>query len=138
MMRPKNLELPTFMNELLVKCGINLLPGNKYVVSDSVKMKNQSFKSVKSNVTNSIDHFIELQNGEIGSVHKYIQSHNEVYLLLRKYDVYAHEQVHHLIKIKPTEQYKVCLCSDIHCKLLYLKLGFLELVTKEPNFFEIN
>lgn len=107
---------------------------NKFFIGDSAKVKTQHFKSTKSKKTQSIDHFIQMKDGIIGSVSSFIQFENKIYLVLQSYDVI--EKCYHLRKIKSNQSVHVYSINDIAYKLLYIQFADTQAIVKEPNSFE--
>lgn len=132
MLCAKKQQLPDFIKSM----KLNFAQDKKYTMSDSIEIKSQKFKSLQSKETKSIDFFMQMQNGKIGCAINYIEIGDRIHVILQKYEMF--EQAHHLMRIKPTAIYHTCLCSDISCKLLYMKFGAFEIVAKEPNLYEIN
>lgn len=124
-------EISEYEQEILREKGV--LPiKNKFVVSDSIKIKNQTFKSDKSKATNSIDRYMEMRDGLIGCATKYVKFKNDFYILFEEFDVT--EEFYHLKRVKSTGKIKVYSCSDINAKLLYMKFGSFEIVTRSQIF----
>lgn len=116
---------------ILIEC----LPNDKFEFGHACKIKKEIYKSTKSPVTKSIDHFIQMKNSEdIGSATLYVNNNGKIYVLVKLYEIIEKHQ--HLIRIKATEQYKVFAASQIESKLIYMKFGSFEIVAKEPNVFE--
>lgn len=134
LMRGKLVEMPQDIAAALHQQNIKSTIGNQFFAGDAVNYKTQHYKSRKSNVTKSIDYFIEMINGEIGSAHIYVEYKNKIYVVLEKYEVI--EIVYHLKKVKPSGIYKVYSFDNIANKILFLNFAHAEVLTKEPNFFE--
>lgn len=100
----------------------------------SVTINNQAFKSVYSNTTNCIDYFLEMKDGIIGCAVFYPVQNNEIFVLLKVYDI--EKENYHLSEVAPNSQFAVYPIEAIKEKLLYLKFGPIEVVSKDPNFYE--
>lgn len=120
----------------LIEFGITPNEEDKFVLSHSIRMKNQNFKSVNSPITKSIDYCIQMCSGEIGCAIWYIQFEGKIHVLLEEYTIIEHVQ--HLMKIEKTGRLKVHLCEQIDCKLLFMTFGCFTIAAKEPNFYEVN
>lgn len=98
----------------------------------------QVFKSTASVRTKSIDYFVQIADGSIGSIEMFIQL-EKPYVIVKKYEII--KEFHHHKQIKETEMYGLYSCEEIREKLIYLKYSYsnvssIELVTLEPNKFE--
>lgn len=71
-MRGKQVELPSNIATLLLAHDIKPANGHKFFAGDAVKIKSFRYKSIKSKETKSIDHFVEMNDGTIGSAYIYI------------------------------------------------------------------
>lgn len=136
MLRPKEIELTAFEISIIQDYNINLSENGTYKVSDSIKYKDQTFKSKKSAKTKCIDHFVELHNSEIGCIHRFIQLNGNIAFIFEEFETIEHHD--HLIRAKTTNKLKICFYSEITCKLLYMKFGCYEILTKAPNHYESN
>lgn len=134
LMRGKLIELPSHIAALLLTRDIKPTNGRKFFAGDAVKINLFRYKSINSKETKSVDHFVEIKDGTIGSVYIYIKFENQIYLVLQEYDII--EISYHLRKIKPLQNFKIYSLNDIACKILYMKFSTTEFVTKEPNRFE--
>lgn len=134
LLRSKLLELPENIATILRQKEIKPKSENKFFVADAIKVKTQHYTSTNSKTTKSIDYFIEMKDGSIGSVYIYMKFNDDVYLVLEQYAVT--EKMYHLQKIKPLGTFNVYSFDDISCKLLYLKFPNAEAIAKEPNYYE--
>lgn len=133
LMRGKNTELPEAVGQALQSRNINST-NNIFFAGDAVNFKTQHFKSRKSNETKSVDYFMEMCDGQIGSVYIYVKYEDQIYVVLEQYNVI--EKNFHIRKVKKCESYKVYLFDEIANKMLFLKFPHAEVLTKEPNYFE--
>lgn len=133
MIRPKEMKISENERKIIFESGVKSC-SDVLIVSDSINLRGHLFKSIRSIKTKSIDHFIQMKNGDIGAVQMYIQLSGNLYVILICYEIVERE--HHLLRIKPNDQFKIYLCSEICSKLIYMKFGCFEIVSKEPNFFE--
>lgn len=132
----KEAEIAEPERQILLEKGVVPLENGKFLVTDSIQIHKHTFKSIKSAPTQSIDHYVEMRDGVVGFSTMYIQYNDEFYILLEECEII--ERFYHLIRIKSTGIVKAYSCRDINCKLLYMKFGSFEIVTKEPNLYEIN
>lgn len=138
-LKTKNLSLE---QEALLET-INLKQtGAKYKIGYEMRWKKIVYKSIASTITKSVDNFIQLADGSIGSIEFFIQL-DRAYAFVRKYIVI--KSYNHLHQIQPslTERHQIIACDSIRQKLIYLKfiysnVSFIEIITTEPNHFECN
>lgn len=130
----RKVELTSKEKEILVKNDVHSLANGHFEVSDSIELNNQIFKSKKSRCNKSIDYFVQLRDDSFGIIQFFIKNHENVLVLIELCEIV--EKHHHLIRIKATSEYKLFNSNQIHCKLMYMKIGSFEIVSKEPNFFE--
>lgn len=132
--RLKQSQLTSVENSELIGYGLIPSPNNGFEISHSCKINRDVYTSLKSPITKSIDYFLQINKSTIGCAQLYVKSDNIIYVLLKIYEVI--DKHHHLNRIRATEQYNVFKCSEIDCKLIYMKFGTFEIIAKEPNFFE--
>lgn len=119
--------------ETFEKCGIHLTSNhcNAYA---QIKIHGKKFTSKKSKVVSTVDYFIQCRNKEIGAVKYYFVHNSRIYAFIELYRVVA--STDHLMEIKGTEVDTIINVTDLSCKLIYMKIGKTEVVTKIPNTFE--
>lgn len=120
--------------------GFNAQINSRYEIGYEFFWKKQVFKSKVSTITKSIDHFIELEDGSIGSIELFILL-KRPHVLVKKYDVIKSNN--HLYEIQTNNNVQLVDYSTIRRKLIYLKfvyskVSYIEVVSIEPNSFEGN
>lgn len=116
-----------------------LIPINvsrSYSIAYEIRLKNEVFKSISSRTTKSIDHFIMMKDQTIGMIELFVKHLKIVYVLLQKYEITHQKHQLNEVKLKKTIQRQLYCCDDIFEKLIYLKCGNIEVVTREPNKYE--
>lgn len=120
--------------QILNQNGVHSLPNGHFDASDSIELNSHIYKSKKSRNTKSIDYFVQLKNNSIGCIQFFVKSCERILLLIELYEII--ERHYHLLRIKSSNKCELFDSSQIHCKLMYLKMGCFEIVAKEPNFYE--
>lgn len=135
-MKVKTIEQENILS--LINIGTQTI--EKYKIGYEMSWKKQVLKSIKSTITKSIDYFVQLTDGTIGSIQLFIQF-DKPYVLIREYKVVKTK--HHLLQIEPSkpEKYAIHSHDAVRVKLIYLRfdysrVSFIEAVTLEPNHFE--
>lgn len=90
------------------------LPKQKYDIGYEMNWKKQVFKSTASSITKSIDYFVQVVDGSIGTIEMFIQM-DKPYAIIRQYDVTR--QIHHLKQVQPTQKYRLFSYDEICEKL---------------------
>lgn len=116
-------------NDILIENGLKNI--EKFA---QVSNRKGIYKSLASKHTESIDHFFQMKDGQIGAAVLYAEKNEDIYVLIQKYTEI--NSSYHLTEVFPTENYSVYKFSFIQEKLLYLKFSTREIVTKEPNMYE--
>lgn len=129
----KRTELTYNLTQILIQHGISLNE-NKLPISNSVIWKGRAYNSLRNEKVKCADYFIETKNETIGCVEFYFNFENRIYLLLKKYETI--DTRYHLNVVRSTNEHQVFEISEIKEQKLYLKYGFKEIVTVQPNFYE--
>lgn len=132
--RKKTLKLNSTESQLFTKKGFELERFEYLTIYTDFVLRGVHFKSLKSNKTARIDHFVELKNGTIASVLYYTIFDLILYAVIENYEIV---QTHdHFIEINETFVKNIIKASEISKKLIFLKYGLREFVTDFPNKFE--
>lgn len=105
----------------------------KFAVSKILSFKNEIFTSLRYKKLSTIDYFVSVNNF-IGMIEFFFEVNSKAFALINIYEVF--KQNYHLQYVKTTRKFKVCDVNEIKEKLLYMKIGRVEIVTKEPNRYE--
>lgn len=137
MLREKSVDVNLSIVKIFKKKG--LLPingGSRYKISYEIRRNSEIFKSKSSHITKSVDYFVSMKDDTIGIIELFVRNDENVYVLIQPYEI-SHEK-HHLkeVNLKKPIQYQLFHCNEICEKLIYLKYGKREVVTKEPNKYE--
>lgn len=141
-LRPKLRVCATPISNILNNFGICCSSSSgEYSIGYEMKFKTQVLKSVNSCSTKSVDFFVEMKDGTFGIIEFFVIDKGIDYLLLRKYEeICSH---HHLKQVRRavSMDYAVAKCDQIKEKLIFLKfeyskVAYIEIMTKEPNFYE--
>lgn len=114
-----------------------------FIIGTEMRKNKTVYRSAMSAATKSIDSFVQMKSGSIGEIKCFVKHSNTAYILLKIYEIVKYHDHLEQVRPKSTNKYEVCLCEDIQEQLIYLKFNYsgvavVELVTKEPNFFECN
>lgn len=120
--------------QLLVQNNIQSTRTGDFEASDSMKTQNHNYKSKKSRANKSIDYFVQLRDDTIGCIEFFVNNCENVLVMIELYEIV--ERHHHLLRIKATNEYNLINSNQLYCKLIYMKFGCFEIVSREPNFFE--
>lgn len=139
-LRLKKKQLTSHQTEMLKSAGVLL--SDSYEIGYEMSFRNEVFKSTVSVITKSIDCFVEIENGTIGSIEMFLQL-EEPCVVVKNNEVVKTNN--HLKQIQPSRNnvHQIFPCNSISQKLIYLKfkysnVSFIEIVTTEPNHFEGN
>lgn len=83
---------------------------------------------------NSVDYFIGLDNGIIGTAKYYICNNNIKYVVMDEYEVM--EEIDHISDVEPTSIHLIAPVQSIVSKYIYMKINKKEYVTLPPNKYE--
>lgn len=86
MIRPKEMKISENERKIIFESGVKSC-SDVLIVSDSINVRGHLFKSIRSIKTKSIDHFIQMKNGDIGAVQMYIQLSGNLYVILICYEI---------------------------------------------------
>lgn len=138
MLRAKLIDVHPSIGDIFKKYG--LLPAHnshQYNVAHEICIKNEVFKSISSRNTKSCDHFIKIKDGTIGMAELFIANRENVYVLLKTYEI-LHKKYHlYEVKLKQPIKRHIYNCNEICEKLIYLQYGNIEVVTSEPNMYVV-
>lgn len=140
-LRPKLKTVTSEQENILLESGINFQKDSKFMIGQEMSWKSRVYKSTSSVTTKSVDYFIQVSDGSIGSIELFVQF-EKPWILLKKYEII--KIFEHFQQIRPTQGlYKFYPYDAIRFKLIYLKfnysnVSFREFVTIEPNHFEGN
>lgn len=99
-----------------------------------ISLGTMKIKSIHSQKVSTIDYFIKLNSGDIGSVNFFLNEDQVTYVFAQMYE--RVESTDHIDQIQPTKINKLFKIDDIFCKMIYMKIGKNEFVTSVPNRFE--
>lgn len=129
----KRIMLPYNQAQILIQNEI--LPiKNKFLISNTVKINEHMYNSLRNENPNCMDYFIETKNGKIGCIEFYIGFDNSIYFLLNIYEII--QVKYHLNVVRSTNMLEVHKLSEIKEQKLYLKYAMKEIITVQPNFYE--
>lgn len=103
-------------------------------IATQISLDKTIYKSVHSNETTSIDYFLEMNDGTIGTAMVYVIKDSKIFVFLNLYTEV--KQNYHLKEISATKNYSVLPFDAVKQKLIYLKFYSIEVVTVEPNLYE--
>jgi len=139
-LRCKEQNLPNPIQGILIDAGVMPNENGNYAVGYEFKQRGIIYKSEFSKQTQSVDSFIQLSDNSIGEIQYFINS-DKNYCVVKTYDVV--KKHFHLVQIAPTKNIRVYACEKIQAKRMYSKYTYsrvacVEIVTKEPNYYEGN
>lgn len=134
--KTREVDMTDTESDMLREKGIFPLENNKFIVCNSIEYKNVTYKSIKCAPTKSIDHYIQMKDGVVGCSLMYILSNDEIYVMIKEFKIT--EQFNHLERIESLDKVNIYSCRDISSKLIYMKFGSFQIISKEPNYYEIN
>lgn len=98
-------------------------------------LRGTKFTSLISKEISTIDYFVELRTGEIGSIHYYLYINDIAYAFIQLYNV--SESHGHLKEIYPLSTKIIINVNLIERKLMYIKVSTMQaVVVSIPNNFE--
>lgn len=127
-----NLHSSSEHDDLIIQNGFTV--NEKLIKSTQISVAKNVFKSLASKPTKSIDYFLEMKDGTIGSAIFYIKTMNEMYVLLNIYEMT--KKNFHIWEVNGKNKVSLYPFHFIKEKLLYLTFGSIEIISKEPNSFE--
>lgn len=89
------------------------------------------YKSKWSKVTKKNDHFVKMNDGKIGAVCVFIDNATKIYVIVRIYESISINN--HFTKIQDTGAHKLFEMADVSKKLIFVKVGTKEIITKKPS-----
>lgn len=116
---------------ILKSYDIDLTQQKYLTIYRRLNLNGHTYTSEVAKETKSVDYFVELQDGSLGTVQFYIKINDVCFLFLNKYEiVYVHN---HISEVKQTETSNFFLCKNIKRKLLFLKCSGIEYIVTEPQ-----
>lgn len=98
-------------------------------------LRGTKFSSLKSKEISTVDYFVELRTGEIGSILYHLYINDMAYAFVQLYNV--SESHDHLKKIYPLSKKIIINVNLIERKLMYIKVSTMQaVVVSIPNNFE--
>lgn len=139
-LRLKSKELNVNQLKSLEIAGMRIGNNQQQNIGYEMQWRRQVYKSISSITTKSVDHFVQMIDGIIGSVEFYIQF-EKPYLILKCYEVIKNHKHLNQIRKPINEAYRMYACDSIKHKLIYLKfaysgVSYIEIATLEPNHYE--
>lgn len=132
--KPKTITLSAKDVELYVNHGYKL-KNEKYLNIYCYTFLNGSkFTSKMCKEISTIDYFVQLKDGSVGSVCYYVPFNSILYACIDLHEIV--DRYDHFIQIMPGKQKKITNVIEIDSKLMYLKYGLREYVTQFANRYE--
>lgn len=130
----KNIRLTTDELNTLRRIGITIGKSGSMGIYGRVSLKMTEFTSMKCKEVSTIDYFVKIKNGLVGAVAFYFTLDYNVNAYIEIFDVV--EKNDQFIIVKQSQLSDVFNIKDIETKLIYIKIGSREVLTKRPNRFE--
>lgn len=100
-----------------------------------IRLKNVVYTSVMyTRPKRSIDYFIGLDTGCIGTAKYYFEANGRIYVMINEFTVV--DNIYHILKVKPTNRLIVASVDEICKKYLYMKVGLSSFIVTPPNSYE--
>lgn len=129
-----NIDLFHSNSDNCIKIRKKTLPVYSKISKNGIIYTSLSYKKFN----NTIDYFIGLNNGIIGTVKYYISHNNIKYVVLNEYEVM--EEIDHILDVEPTTVHIYAPVEFIESKYIYFKLRIgkdkKEFVALRPNKYE--
>lgn len=110
-LREKLTVLSVEFENLLIKSLLRKQPSEFYQIGYEMKWKNQVLKSLASHINKSIDYFVELRNGIVGTIEFFVNYEKTEYLVIRRYEILNESSQNHLNYVHWTDEMKVLNCT---------------------------
>lgn len=123
-------NVTTEYDHILKQHGLDEIDGKTTKIAKGKTL----YKSILCKDTGSVDYFLEMKDGVIGSVIFYAIKDSKIFVLLNVYEVVKGN--FHLKEIFATKNYILFPFEAIKDKLIHLQFGTINIVTVEPNKFE--
>lgn len=130
----RTIKLSSSDAQLYVCNGFRLEREQYLKVHNDIILRGSKFTSKMSREISTIDYFVQLKSGTVGSVCYYFSFDSILYACIDVYEIV--EKFDHFIQIMPGKQKKLLKIIDFDSKLLYLKYGLREFVTRLANKYE--
>lgn len=99
----------------------------------SIELKNNLYTSINAIATKSIDYFVKVNNGDMGTIQFFFGQESSPKFLLH---VYRNTfENFHWTEVEQSDAYKIYPVEQIEEKLLFFKVGSIQYVTREPNVY---
>lgn len=143
-LRPKQTIVPADIEHILFRFDQLYSKNKEYKIGYELMWKNNEvIKSISSPRNKSIDYFIELRDGALGTVKCFIEIHATLYVVIEEYHIISLEDgdEHHLKQVVQKSELKLFRVDDIRRKLIYLQYNYaniysVNIISVEPNPFE--
>lgn len=93
--------------------------------------KKTEFTSLKSKTVSTIDYFVQYKDGTMGAVAFYFMSNEIAYAYIHFCEVI--KRLDHLVEVKFSEAHGMFNISEFDDKLIYVKIGNREILSRRPN-----
>lgn len=107
---------------------------NLFIIYQRISVQNKIFTSKKCKDLSTIDYFVKLHGGEMGSVMFYFVSNNTLFALFELYDVT--DTLDHLYVVRQSSVKKIIKLQEIDKKMIYMKIRGREILVLRPNMYE--
>lgn len=107
---------------------------NSLTIYKRISVRSKIFTSKKYKDYSTVDYFVKVLGGDIGSVMFYFVSNDILYAFIEIYEVT--ETLDHLSVVKQTKVKKIIRIQEIDKKMIYMKINSREIVTSRPNMYE--
>lgn len=132
--KPKTIKICETDINFYENAGIELENKQFLNIYTDITMHGMKFKSLRSRAIATIDYFIQLKNGTLGAVQYYIEINSVLYVRIEMYNI--SDSFDHFQEIERNNVVKIFKVNEISHKLIYLKFGQRDFVTKLANRFE--
>lgn len=116
------------------KIAVPIESGEFRTAYTKIKIRGKKFTSKKSKRVSTVDYFIQCNNKTIGAVEYYFDHDHEICAFIEIYGIVT--SIDHLMVIETTHRNTIANVEDICFKLVYMKIGNKQVVTKIPNGYE--
>lgn len=106
----------------------------KQFIHTKIVLNGVIFKSLRSKKIGTVDYFIQTNDKKLGMVLYYLNVDSNLYACVKMYHMV--NEIDHFTEVKDSGSKAVFRVEDIACKMIYLKFGLREYVTKQSNRFE--
>lgn len=122
------LEKQLFLNEE-IKIDDESFKMYRKIIYHHIIYTSEKFKNVST-----IDYFVRLRNGAIGSINYFVVVESDLFAMITLYEILG--EFAHFKKIKRSSNQKCLKMNEISTKMLYIKFGPNEFVTVLANNYE--